>query len=90
MWPEGISDGVVTPCADCGEVPRFDYGVTDEFWGRHVRGPERTGVVCLPCLDKRCGGNGLAHALLSVQWTGTSHTVVLEPTLIHCYGAAHD
>ena len=79
-WPEGISDGLTLPCADCGELPRFDYSVTETFWRRWVpESPARLGVVCLPCLDRRSNGVGLADALIRVQWTGTGHTVVLEP-----------
>lgn len=85
-WPGGISDGLTLPCSDCGEHPRFDYHVTDEFWRRHVPNkPERLSVVCLPCLDRRCGGVGLAEALEQIQWTGTKHTVVLRPTFRHEY-----
>ncbi len=85
-WPGGISDGLTLPCADCGEVPRFDYQVDDEFWHRHVAGPAHLGVVCLPCLDRRCGGVGLSEALREVQWTGTGHTVVLDPSARYGYG----
>lgn len=85
-WPPGISDGLSLRCPDCGTVPRFDYVVTDEFWERWVPDkPDRLGVVCLPCLDRRCGGEGLAEALVFVQWTGTGHTVVLEPSRVHHY-----
>lgn len=84
-WPEAVSDGLTLPCADCGEVPRFDYRVTPEFWAAWVPGPERLSVVCLPCLDRRASGVGLAAALIEVQWTGTGHTVVLRPALRHEY-----
>lgn len=84
-WPPAVSDGLSLPCHDCGDIPRFDYRVTHEFWRLHVPGPEHPGVVCLPCLDRRCDGEGLAEALLEVQWTGTGHTVVLTPTFRHCY-----
>lgn len=77
-WPGGISDGLTLSCADCGSRPRFDYRVTDDFWDRHGNGP---GVLCLPCLDGRCGGVGLAEAIEEVQWTGAGHTVVLRPEL---------
>lgn len=87
-WPEAVSDGLSLPCADCGELPRFDYRVTEEFWRQWVPGPERLGVVCLPCLDKRSGGQLLAYALLEVQWTGTGHTVVLTPRFRWEYGLA--
>lgn len=85
-WPAGISDGLTLPCSDCGEMPRFGYSVTDEFWRQWVPDkPERLGVVCLPCLDRRSGGVGLAAALLSVQWTGIGHTVELKPHRVHEY-----
>lgn len=85
-WPLAISDGLTLACADCGEVPRFDYSVTPEFWRLHVPDkPDRLGVVCLPCLDDRCGGEGLAEALIEVQWTGTGHTVVLRPERRYTY-----
>jgi len=84
-WPEGVSDGLLLWCEDCGTRPRFDYRVADDFWLEHVKGDTRFGVVCLPCLDRRCRGVGLAEALLEVQWTGTKHTVVLKPTLLHEY-----
>lgn len=86
-WPAAVSDGLALPCADCGAVPRFDYHVTDEFWALHVpEKPARLGVICLPCLDCRCDGIGLAEALTEIQWTGTGHTVVLKPTLRHRHG----
>lgn len=86
MWPEAISDGLTLPCSDCGEIPRFDYHVTDEFWRKYVPNkPECLSVVCLPCLDRRCGGIGLADALVEIQWTGTNHTVVLKPSFRYVY-----
>jgi hypothetical protein len=78
-WPAAVSDGLSLPCSDCGQVPRFDYHVSDEFWRRWVPDDGRLGVVCLPCLDRRCGGIGLATALERVQWTGIGHTVDLSP-----------
>lgn len=78
-WPVAVSDGLTLPCSDCDEVPRFDYNVDDDFWRQHVSDKGRLGVVCLPCLDRRCGGVGLAAALSFVQWTGTGHTVELLP-----------
>ena len=87
-WPEAVSDGLTLACVDCGQVPRFDYLVTDEFWALHVQEKSaRLGVVCLPCLDRRCEGVGLANALVEIQWTGTNHTVVLRPTFRHVYSA---
>lgn len=85
-WPEAVSDGLSLRCSDCGEFPRFDYHVTDEFWQQHVpTTPARLSVVCLPCLDRRCGGEGLVEALVEVQWTGTGHTVVLTPSRRYTY-----
>jgi len=83
-WPEGISDGLTSTCADCNEAPRFDFRVADEFWSRWA-GTARLGVLCLPCLDRRCCGVGLVDALDEVQWTGTHHTVQLTPILRHSY-----
>lgn len=86
-WPAGISDGLSLACSDCGVIPRFDYRVTDEFWREYVpEKPARLSVVCLPCLDRRCGGVGLAAALEFVQWTGTRHTVELTPARAFEYG----
>lgn len=78
-WPPAVSDGLTLPCVDCGEVPDFDYHVSDEFWRTWVKPPDRTSVVCLPCLDDRCNGVGLAEALKGVQFTGDGHTVILKP-----------
>lgn len=81
-WPEAVSSGLSLRCEDCGTVPPFDYHVSDEFWEQHGR---TLGVVCLPCLNARCGGIGLAAALEEVQWTGSGHTVVLRPVHRHEY-----
>lgn len=89
-WPEAVSDGLTLPCSDCGEVPRFDYGVTHEFWVKHVPHPDGLGVVCLPCLDRRCGGVGLAKALTEIQWTGSDHTVVCKPVFRYSYRSGTD
>jgi hypothetical protein len=85
-WPVAVSDGIDLPCVDCGEIPSFDYRVTDEFWQHHVRDEGRLGVVCLPCLDRRCAGVGVAEALVFVQFTGIGHTVVLHPVERFEYG----
>ena len=85
-WPEGISDGLCSPCLDCGEVPRFDYHVEDSFWRTHIPKNKRVSVICLPCLDRRCKGIGLADALEEIQWTGIGHTVVFKPVVILNYG----
>jgi hypothetical protein len=84
-WPEAVSDGVTLACADCGEVPMFDYHVSEGFWRRWVPDDARLGIVCLPCLNGRCAGQGLAEALERIQWTGTGHTVVLHPTARYEY-----
>lgn len=89
-WPPAVSDGLSIPCVDCDKTPRFDYRVTNEFWDKHVGDSEKTGVVCLPCLDERCNGKGLAEALEEVQFTGTGVTVILEPTEAWIYGMDSD
>jgi hypothetical protein len=85
-WPEAVADSLTLPCADCDQVPSFGFRVSDEFWRRWAQGPARLGVLCLPCLDKRCAGAGLAAAILEVQWHGSGHTVVLTPTLVVSHG----
>jgi len=84
-WPPAVSDGLALPCASCGVVPRFDYRVTDDFWRKWVPSSARLGVVCLPCLEGWCGGEGLAEALEEVQWCGMGHTIVLTPTFRYSY-----
>lgn len=84
-WPESVSDGLSLSCSDCGEVPRFDYHVTDDFWQRWVPYEARLGVVCLPCLDTRSDGEGLAAAIERIDWIGTGHTVCLTPELRYEY-----
>ena len=86
-WPEAVSDGLILPCLDCGAVPRFDYRVADYFWQKYTSADEQRDVLCLPCLDVRCAGLGLANALEEVQWTGTFHTVVLRPLKRVLYSA---
>jgi hypothetical protein len=87
-WPAGISDGLSLSCSDCGEVPLcFDYHVTEEFWRQWGDGPN---VVCLPCLDLRCGGAGLAEAVEQITWTGTGHSIVTEPSRRIDYSAWRD
>ena len=80
-WPEGISDGLVSPCAICGAHVAFDYTVSDALWQRVVPERWRRGVVCLPCLDALACEHGepLAPALKRVQFVGTGYTVVFKP-----------
>lgn len=49
-WPEGISDGLSSPCAFCGRVPLVDYQVDDATWKRLIAPHTRQDVVCLDCL----------------------------------------
>ena len=84
-WPEGVSDGLILACTDCDIAPRFDYSVDDDFWKRWA--PNERGVICLPCLDRRCEGEGLGEALQEVQWTGTGHTAILSVTKLVRYDA---
>lgn len=84
-WPIAVSDGVLLACVDCGHVPSFDYHVTDAFWREHVRDEGRLGVVCLPCLGRRCDGVGLAEAIEFVQWVGPGVTVEMVPTRAFTY-----
>lgn len=84
-WPQGISDGLILACGDCGEVPAIDYGVEDSVW-RELAPPEhRYGVICLPCLIVR-GGRDVLAAVKSVNYTMPGTTLVLAPTLLVHYG----
>jgi len=79
-WPAGMSDGLDLSCGDCCGAPRFDYRVTEEFWRQWVpEDDKRLGVICLPCLDQRCKGEGLMESLVFIQWLGTGHTVEMSP-----------
>lgn len=90
-WPVAVSDGLELPCSDCGEVSKFDYRVTDAFWQRWVPEDEsRLGVICLPCLDHRCGGRGIVEALQQVDWLGIGHTVRMMPVRRIDYTARED
>lgn len=87
-WPPAVSDGLALPCSDCGHLPRFDYHVTEAFWQKWA-GADQLNVICLPCMDKRSGGEGLGEALQEVQWTGSGHTVVLRPERRYQYPLLH-
>lgn len=78
---EAVTDGLALDCFDCGQKPRFGFKVTDEFWEKHVKDGARLSVLCLSCLDRRCGGEGLAEALEEVQFVATGCTVLLVPVL---------
>lgn len=86
-WPEAVSDGLVSACQGCGEVPNFDYHITDDKWRELVPGIERLGVICLPCLDRISAAKGIdfADALEDVQFTGTGQTIIMRPTRIVDY-----
>lgn len=79
-WPVAISDGLTLPCGNCGEIPKFDYHVTDEYWAQVVGEEDRLGVICLPCLAERCDGIDLAAHLEFVQFVGPGVTIELKPT----------
>ena len=80
-WPEGISDGLILPCAICKCWVMFDYNVDDAFWSLTVPIHIRRDVVCLPCLDTLASAMGLdiATNLRQVQFTGIGKTIVLLP-----------
>lgn len=90
QWPESLSDGLTIPCSHCGEIPRFDYIVDDSIWATLVPKENRTGVVCLPCLDALASRRGIriASHVRKIEFTGTGATVRCEPTLVHEYDRA--
>jgi hypothetical protein len=81
-WPGGVSDGLLLPCAICGNRHlKFDYVVEDMFWDTVVPIEYKRDVVCLSCLDKlskECG-NDLASNLISLQFVGAGFTIELIP-----------
>jgi len=82
MLPEGISDGLILPCAICGnEHIQFDYTVTDELWQAVVPDKARRAVVCLPCLDKLATERGIdiGANMISLQFTGQDVTIKFMP-----------
>lgn len=83
-WPPGISNGLASPCQQCGTYTRFDYQVDDEFWRDMIPVEMRSGVVCLPCLDfiARAVGVDVCQHLREVQYTGSRNTAVLVPALV--------
>lgn len=56
-WPEGVSDGLVLPCSDCGTAPWLDYHVPDDEWARVVPKDDEAhrSVLCLGCFMERGG-----------------------------------
>lgn len=86
--PSSISDGLVLPCAVCGEENiQFDYTVTDEFWQDVVPAEMRLGVICLPCLDKLAKEKGvdLGANIISLQFTGQDMTIKFLPHSVYHY-----
>lgn len=86
-WPEGISDGLTLPCAQCGIVPVVDYIVDDDFWQRVVPAYWRLGVVCLSCLSQLAATQELTvgEHLVFVQLTEIGTTCVLVPQALYKY-----
>jgi len=86
-WPDGISDGLVLPCSDCGKKTNFDYKVTDELWNRVVPVDKKHDVICLDCFDKRVKKRGmlLFPHLLEIQYTAKGETIILKPKMDFVY-----
>lgn len=92
-WPCGVSDGLVLPCAICGEEDiKFDYVVTDKLWDMIVPKEIRRDVVCLPCLDKLAKEKhaDLGSNMESLQFTGTNVTIEFLPCNIFYYNKEYD
>ncbi len=78
-WP----DGLVEPCAICGEQPvQIDYIVDDEFWAEHIEKKYRLDVVCIGCFLEKVGAAGLDH-LKILYWTYDGNTIVLLPVKVN-------
>ena len=84
--PPSISDGLILPCAKCGqEKVQFDYTVTDGLWQDVVPVEMRLGVVCLPCLDKLAKEKkaDLGANIISLQFTGQDMTIKFIPHSVY-------
>lgn len=86
-WPGGVSDGLTLPCVACGQVPKFDYRVSDAVWDELVPSRHKRDVVCLPCLDAWAALRGIdiSGGIIDLQFTGAGKTVVFEPTRLVTY-----
>jgi len=86
-WPEGVSDGVSSPCCICHSVVAFDYRVDDAFWQVVVPMECKRSVVCLSCLADLASERGLqiGEHLESIQFIGIGETVVLLPDSVYQY-----
>lgn len=71
-------DGLILPCARCGDDVPFDFVVRDNVWQENAPEEVQNDVLCLPCLDELTDGIPL-NSLLVVYWTGKGGTVPLLP-----------
>lgn len=76
QWPEGISDGLILPCHQCGITPSLDYQVSDKAWEQVVPKSQRLGVVCLQCFLTL---GGQPSDIKQIQVVGHGQTLVLVP-----------
>ncbi|KKN65437.1 hypothetical protein LCGC14_0481570 [marine sediment metagenome] len=84
-WPEGVSDGLILPCAVCGNKVSFDYTVSDEAWDLVVSREQRLGVICLSCFDQIAASKGIdtVEHLKLVQFVGVNKTIGLRSIWEH-------
>lgn len=80
-WPEGISNGLSSPCAFCGTVPLIDYQVDDATWERLVAPHTRQDVVCLDCLVSM--DLDVVSAVRSLQVATPRVTAVFQRVLLY-------
>lgn len=86
-WPEGLSDGLILPCAICYTLPMFDYIVDDDIWNKLVLKKHKRDVICLCCLDVIGHelGIDISGYLQEVQFVGMDKTIILKPEIVYKY-----
>ncbi len=86
-WPEGVSDGLLLPCAVCENKVSFDYTVSNEAWKLVVSKEQSRNVICLTCFDKIATYKGIniAEHLKLVQFVGVNKTIGLKPVSSHAW-----
>ena len=74
-WPEGISDGLILPCALCGIVSQFDWAAVDEVWREVAPSEHQRGVICLPCFETLATEAGITYSYITrIQFIGVGRT----------------
>ena len=87
-WLPGVPDSLTVPCGICHHIPRFDYKLKNAGWNMLAPEEHRTGVICLPCLNKIAKEKNvkLADYLEEVFFCdGLGETIDLIPVVAYFY-----